>query len=94
VPPADLQTCPKYLDGTATNAAVQAARLGSKTALMTNVEDDPLGPFVRQALARAVWMPVSAHPALRTPIVFCEVYPPDRFRLLSYREPKAPDLNL
>jgi 5-dehydro-2-deoxygluconokinase len=31
---------------------------------------------------------------LRTPIVFCEVHPPDNFPLLFYREPKAPDMNL
>jgi 5-dehydro-2-deoxygluconokinase len=37
---------------------------------------------------------VSADPTLRTPIVFCEVHPPDRFPLLFYREPKAPDMNL
>jgi 5-dehydro-2-deoxygluconokinase len=31
---------------------------------------------------------------LRTPIVFCEVHPPDHFPLLFYRQPKAPDMNL
>src|SRR5436309_5734596 len=31
---------------------------------------------------------------LRTPIVFCEIFPPDRFPLLFYRQPKAPDMNL
>jgi 5-dehydro-2-deoxygluconokinase len=31
---------------------------------------------------------------LRTPIVFCEVFPPDHFPLLFYRQPKAPDMNL
>ncbi len=33
-------------------------------------------------------------PDLRTPIVFCEVHPPDHFPLLFYRAPKAPDMNL
>jgi len=31
---------------------------------------------------------------LRTPIVFCEIFPPDSFPLLFYRQPKAPDLNI
>jgi 5-dehydro-2-deoxygluconokinase len=37
---------------------------------------------------------VGTDPDLRTPIVFCEIYPPDNFPLLFYREPKAPDMNL
>src|SRR3989440_184690 len=37
---------------------------------------------------------VGTHPRLRTPIVFCEIFPPDNFPLLFYREPKAPDLEL
>jgi len=51
---------------------------------------------VRQALrdfgVDARW--VGTHPTLRTPIVFCEVHPPDRFPLLFYREPKAPDMEI
>jgi 5-dehydro-2-deoxygluconokinase len=37
---------------------------------------------------------VGTDPVLRTPIVFCELHPPDRFPLLFCREPKAPDLNI
>jgi 5-dehydro-2-deoxygluconokinase len=37
---------------------------------------------------------VGTDPALRTPIVFCEIFPPDHFPLLFYRQPKAPDLNI
>ena len=37
---------------------------------------------------------VSTHPTLRTPIVFCEIFPPDDFPLLFYRAPKAPDMEL
>jgi 5-dehydro-2-deoxygluconokinase len=37
---------------------------------------------------------VGTRPALRTPLAFCEIFPPDRFPLLFYREPKAPDLEL
>jgi 5-dehydro-2-deoxygluconokinase len=96
VPLAEVQTFAKYLGGTATNVAVQAARLGSRAALVTKVGDDPFGPFVRSALERFGvdhrW--VGTDPTLRTPIVFCEVHPPDHFPLLFYREPKAPDMNL
>ena len=41
---------------------------------------------------RGAW--VGTDPDLRTPIVFCEIHPPDDFPLLFYREPKAPDMNL
>jgi 5-dehydro-2-deoxygluconokinase len=96
VPLAEVETFAKYLGGTATNVAVQAARLGSRTALVTKVGDDGFGPFVRDALRRfgvdARW--VGTDPGLRTPIVFCEVHPPDDFPLLFYRQPKAPDMNL
>jgi 5-dehydro-2-deoxygluconokinase len=37
---------------------------------------------------------VGTDPVLRTPLVFCEIHPPDDFPLLFYREPKAPDLNI
>jgi 5-dehydro-2-deoxygluconokinase len=93
---AEVQTFAKYLGGTATNVAVQAARLGSRSAIVTKVGADGFGPFVRAALARfgvdARW--VGTDPELRTPIVFCEVHPPDHFPLLFYRQPKAPDMNL
>lgn len=96
VPLAEVTSFAKYLGGSATNVAVQAARLGSRAAVVTKVGDDGFGPFVREALARfgvdARW--VGTDPVLRTPIVFCEVHPPDRFPLLFYREPKAPDMNL
>jgi 5-dehydro-2-deoxygluconokinase len=96
VPLAEVETFAKYLGGTATNVAVQAARLGSRTAVVTKVGDDGFGPFVRQALQRFGVDPrwVGTDPELRTPIVFCEVHPPDDFPLLFYRQPKAPDMNL
>jgi 5-dehydro-2-deoxygluconokinase len=93
---ADVQTFAKSLGGSPTNVAVQAARLGTRAAVVTKVGDDPFGPFVRAALERfgvdARW--VGTDPTLRTPIVFCEVHPPDHFPLLFYREPKAPDMNI
>jgi 5-dehydro-2-deoxygluconokinase len=37
---------------------------------------------------------VGTDPELLTPIVFCELFPPDHFPLVFYRKPKAPDLNI
>jgi 5-dehydro-2-deoxygluconokinase len=37
---------------------------------------------------------VGTHPTLRTPVVFCELHPPDEFPLLFYREPQAPDMTI
>jgi 5-dehydro-2-deoxygluconokinase len=96
VPLADVETFAKSLGGSATNVAVAAARLGHPSAVITKVGDDGFGPYVRKALegfgVDARW--VGTDPDLRTPIVFCEIYPPDNFPLLFYREPKAPDMNL
>jgi 5-dehydro-2-deoxygluconokinase len=96
VPLAEVTSFSKFLGGTATNVAVAAARLGARAAVITKVGDDPFGPYVRRALedfgvdARFV----GTHPALRTPVVFCEIHPPDDFPLLFYREPTAPDMTL
>ncbi len=96
VPLALVHTFAKSLGGSATNVAVGAARLGHRAAVITKVGDDGFGTYVRRALegfgVDARW--VGTDPDLRTPIVFCEIYPPDRFPLLFYREPKAPDLNI
>jgi 5-dehydro-2-deoxygluconokinase len=93
---ADVRTFAKSLGGSATNVAVAAARLGHRTAVVTKVGDDPFGPYVRRALREfgvdERW--VGTHPTLRTPIVFCEIHPPDDFPLLFYREPKAPDMTI
>ena len=93
---ADVQTFAKSLGGSATNVAVAAARLGARAAVITKVGDDPFGPYVRRAL-RGFGVDdrfVGTHPTLRTPIVFCEIHPPDDFPLLFYREPAAPDMTL
>ena len=92
----DVTSFAKFLGGTATNVAVGAARLGARAAVITKVGDDPFGPYVRRALegfgvdSRFV----GTHPTLRTPIVFCEIHPPDDFPLLFYREPTAPDMTI
>jgi 5-dehydro-2-deoxygluconokinase len=96
VPLAEVNTFAKSLGGSATNVAVAAARLGHPSAVITKVGDDGFGPYVRKALEGFGVDPrwVGTDPDLRTPIVFCEIYPPDNFPLLFYREPKAPDMNL
>src|SRR3984893_14264010 len=96
VPLADVRTFHKDLGGSATNVAVAAARLGLRSAVVTKVGDDGFGRYVRQALGGLggdrSW--VGTDPVLRTPLAFCEVWPPDDFPLLFYRAPKAPDMNL
>jgi 5-dehydro-2-deoxygluconokinase len=93
---ADVRTFAKSLGGTATNVAVGAARYGHRSAVITKVGDDPFGPFVREAL-RGFGVDdryVGTDPTLRTPVVFTELFPPDSFPILFYRQPKAPDMNL
>jgi 5-dehydro-2-deoxygluconokinase len=96
VPLADVCTFRKMLGGSPTNVAVAAARLGRRAAVVTKVGDDPFGAYVRRALAGfgVDVSRVGTHPSLRTPLAFCEIFPPDRFPLLFYRAPKAPDLEL
>jgi 5-dehydro-2-deoxygluconokinase len=93
---AEVRTFAKSLGGSATNVAVAASRLGLAAAVVTKVGDDPFGPYVRGAL-RSFGVDdrfVSTHPTLRTPVVFCEIHPPDDFPLLFYREPTAPDMTI
>ena len=96
VPLAKVSTFAKSLGGSATNVAVAAARLGHDAAVITKVGADGFGEYVREALggfgvdARFV----GTDEKLRTPLVFCEIYPPDRFPLLFYREPTAPDMTI
>ena len=96
VPLAEVRTFRKLLGGSATNVAVAAARLGRRSGVITKVGDDPFGPYVRQAMDGFGVDPsrVGTHPSLRTPVVFCEIFPPDHFPLLFYREPTAPDMTL
>jgi 5-dehydro-2-deoxygluconokinase len=96
VPLAEVTSFSKFLGGTATNVAVACARYGHSAAVITKVGDDGFGPYVRSAL-RGFGVDdryVGTDPDLRTPVVFCEIHPPDYFPILFYREPKAPDMNL
>ncbi|TMC46570.1 MAG: 5-dehydro-2-deoxygluconokinase [Chloroflexi bacterium] len=93
---AEVSTFAKSLGGSPTNVAVAAARLGRRAAVITKVGDDPFGLYVRRAIAElgvdTRW--VGTDPVLPTPLVFCEIFPPDRFPVYFYREPKAPDMNI
>jgi len=92
----DVTTFAKFLGGSSTNVAVAASRLGHRTATVTRTGDDPFGRFIHTALrgfgVDDRW--VSPVPVLHTPVVFCEIFPPDDFPLYFYREPKAPDLEI
>jgi 5-dehydro-2-deoxygluconokinase len=96
VPLKDVATFSKSLGGTATNVAVGAARLGHRTAVLTKVGPDGFGDYVREALTGfevdASYVGTAA--GLQTPVVFCELNPPEDPPLTFYRAPIAPDLTI
>jgi 5-dehydro-2-deoxygluconokinase len=93
VPLAGVRTFAKSVGGSPTNVAVQAARLGRRSAVVTAVGDDPFGEYVRGALAGfgVDTAFVGSHPTLRTPLAIASMDPPEDPKLLFYREPAAPD---
>lgn len=95
-PLAGVRTFRKSLGGTATNVAVGAARLGRRTAVLTKVGPDGFGAYVRSALEDFGVDPhyVGTSADLLTPVVFCELDPPEDPPLLFYRLPVAPDVTL
>ena len=93
----EVSTFGKYLGGSATNVAVAAARHGRRSAVITRTGADPFGEFLHDALRRFGVDDrfVTAVPDLATPVVFCEIFPPDDFPLYFYgRSPTAPDLQI
>jgi 5-dehydro-2-deoxygluconokinase len=90
----EVSTFGKYLGGSPTNVAVAAARHGLSSAVITRTGNDPFGNYIHQELRRLGVSDafVSGVDGLLTPVVFCELFPPDDFPLYFYREPKAPDL--
>jgi 5-dehydro-2-deoxygluconokinase len=96
VPLAEVRTFAKSLGGSPTNVAVGAARYGHQAAVITKVGADGFGDYVHAAL-RGFGVDdrfVGADPELRTPIVFCELLPPESPTILFYRQPTAPDMHL
>jgi 5-dehydro-2-deoxygluconokinase len=92
----DVETFAKYLGGSATNVAVAAARYGRRSAVITRTGEDPFGRFIHRALKEygVDDQFVSAVSGLPTPVVFCEIFPPDDFPLYFYRYPVAPDIKI
>ncbi|MGZ0068719.1 5-dehydro-2-deoxygluconokinase [Microbacterium arborescens] len=92
----DVSTFGKFLGGSAANVTVAAARHGLASGLVSRVGDDPFGRYLLAELDRLGVDPsaVGVDPVLKTPITFCEIFPPDDFPLYFYREPSAPDLNI
>ena len=90
----DVTSFGKFLGGSATNVAVAAAKHAHKAAVITRTGADPFGKFIHNELVRLGVSDefVADVPGLPTPVVFCEIFPPDNFPLYFYREPKAPDL--
>jgi len=84
----------KFLGGSATNVAVAAAKYGLESAVITRTGNDPFGKFIHNELVRLGVSDVfvSGVANLNTPVVFCEIFPPDNFPLYFYRDPIAPDL--
>jgi 5-dehydro-2-deoxygluconokinase len=92
----DVESFGKFLGGSATNVAVAAAKHGRRSAVITRTGEDPFGRFVHRAM-RDLGVDdrfVTSVPELPTPVVFCEIFPPDDFPLYFYRFPKAPDLEI
>jgi 5-dehydro-2-deoxygluconokinase len=96
VPLAGVRTFAKSLGGSPTNVAVGAARYGHRAAVITKVGADGFGDYVHDAL-RSFGVDdrfVGTDPEFRTPIVFCELLPPESPTILFYRQPTAPDMQL
>jgi 5-dehydro-2-deoxygluconokinase len=102
----DVATFRTYLGGSPTNVAVAAARHGRRAATITCVGDDPFGRLVRRAFGRYGLDDrfLAVRPGLRTPLAFCEMFPPDpaaklarhregHFPIHFYRD-HAPDLTI
>jgi 5-dehydro-2-deoxygluconokinase len=86
----------RYVGGFAGNVSTGLARLEVRTAIVSKVGNDGHGEFIRDFLSLedvdTGWLGIDR--TLNTPIVFCEIWPPDRFPLLFYRTPTCPDWEL
>jgi 5-dehydro-2-deoxygluconokinase len=91
-----VRTFTRFVGGFAGNVATGLARLGVKTAIVSRVGDDGHGEYVRDFLEGegVDTRFLGVDPYWRTPPTFCEVWPPDRFPILFYRRPTAPDWQL
>jgi len=92
-PLAEVKTFTRFVGGFAGNVATGLARLGVRCAIVSRVGREGNGDFVRAWLAgEGVDVRfLATDPYWQTPPTFCEVWPPDRFPILFYRKPTAPD---
>ena len=92
----DQRNFTRYVGGFAGNVCTGLARLQVATAIVSKVGNDGQGEFIRDFLSRegvdVRWLGIDH--SLNTPVVFCEIWPPDRFPLLFYRTPTCPDWEL
>ena len=86
----------RYVGGFAGNVCTGLARLQVGTAIISKVGNDGHGEYIRNFLSGegvdVRWLGIDR--TLNTPVVFCEIWPPDRFPLLFYRTPTCPDWEL
>ena len=86
----------RYVGGFAGNVCTGLARLEVATAIVSKVGNDGHGEFIRDFLAAegvdVRWLGMDRR--LNTPVVFCEIFPPDRFPVVMYRTPTCPDWEL
>ncbi len=92
----DVETFRKSIGGSPTNVAVAAARLGRRAALINRVGNDPFGAYIRVGLRRFGVHDafITTDPELLTPVVFCELLPPEDPSIYFYREPRGPEMNI
>src|ERR1700694_1233857 len=88
----DQRNFVRYVGGFAGNVSTGLARLQVRTAIVSKVGNDGHGEVIRDFLSlervEDGWLRIDH--TLNTPVVFCEIWPPDRFPLLFYRTPTCP----
>ena len=92
----DVDTFRKSIGGSPTNVAVAAARLGRRAALINRVGNDPFGTYIRDGLRRFGVHDafITIDPELLTPVVFCELLPPEDPSIYFYRKPRGPEMSI
>ena len=84
----DMRTFQKYIVGSPTNTAADAARLGPKSAVITRVGDEHMGRFIRERL-RAEGVDVRGvvtDPERLTALVLLGIRDQGQFPLIFYRD--------
>src|SRR3984893_13133604 len=86
----------RYVGGFTGNVSTGLSLLQVCTAIVSKVVNAVHGEVINDFLTRegvdAGWLGIDD--TLNTPVVFCEIWPPDRFPLLFYRMPTCPDWEL